>query len=362
MNKKTWIDGMKGIAICGVVMIHSGGAFLPSLLGKIGLIGQNGVQIFFLLSAYLTFESMERSFADGMERKRIIIWMIKKFIRLIPLYYIALFVCYFTTGGNSYWLGSEGHITLGNLLAHMAFLHGLFPHYTDSIIGVEWYLGVLAIFYLIAPFLFKMINSLKKSVVFWVFGTFLGMIVTRECYRFIPQVSDSYIYTDFLGTFSFLTQISVILLGIVLYYILKEKRESKNDWETKLASYSLLLFAIVMIGGMVLDKNRLLGLNNYALFGIWFFIIACSQAMYSTPIIDNIVFRYLGRYSYSIFLFHYLLILIYQKYIHIELGGDVLEWLVKYIVVLGTSAVIAYFATRFVDVPIRNYLLKKLGI
>lgn len=42
-----WIDAMKGIAILGVVLIHSGaGDILPSVLGKIASIGNRGVQIF----------------------------------------------------------------------------------------------------------------------------------------------------------------------------------------------------------------------------------------------------------------------------------------------------------------------------
>lgn len=58
----SWIDSLKGIAICGIIMIHSGGADLPSLFGKIGNIGKNGVQLFFLISAYLSFISLERYF------------------------------------------------------------------------------------------------------------------------------------------------------------------------------------------------------------------------------------------------------------------------------------------------------------
>ena len=45
-----WIDALKGIAICGVVMIHSGGSNMPSYLGAIGAVGKNGVQLFFLIS------------------------------------------------------------------------------------------------------------------------------------------------------------------------------------------------------------------------------------------------------------------------------------------------------------------------
>lgn len=41
-GRLAWIDALKGIAICGVIMIHSGGANLPSYLGKIGCMCQTG--------------------------------------------------------------------------------------------------------------------------------------------------------------------------------------------------------------------------------------------------------------------------------------------------------------------------------
>ena len=57
--KMTWIDSLKGIAICGIVMVHSDTLGLPWLLEKIGDAGKCGVQLFFLLSSYLTFVSLE---------------------------------------------------------------------------------------------------------------------------------------------------------------------------------------------------------------------------------------------------------------------------------------------------------------
>ena len=174
MNKDTisWIDSMKGIAMCGVIMIHSGGADLPSILGRVGNIGRNGVQVFFLLSAYLTFVSLHKIFersaricSDRMYHKSIIFaWWRKKFIKLIPLYYLMIIICSVFEGGSNYWLGSEGGISFFNILSHVFFIHGLFPHYTDSIIAVEWYLGVLAIFYLLAPMLYiYILIRLKKQ-------------------------------------------------------------------------------------------------------------------------------------------------------------------------------------------------------
>lgn len=342
--RKTWIDGMKGIAICGVVMIHSGGSALPSVLGKIGGLGASGVQVFFLLSSYLTFLSMEKAFSDGMNGKVVKRWMLGKFTRLMPLYYLALVIgC--LIGGNPYWLGSEGRITIPNVLAHISFTHGLFPHYCDSIISVEWYLGVLAIFYVLAPLLFRVINNIWKAVTLSIWGTLICTFVTYVAVGFIPEVGDAYVYASYFETFSFIAQLPVLLLGIVLYYVLKEGQGKREEKQTAAMSCALLVLALVMIGGIARNKTTLWGVNGAAMFGVCFFLIALSQHFRASSLIDNPLFRYLGKNSYPIYLLHYYVISAYQQicewYGLYFIENEVASWLVKFMVVLSLTALIA---------------------
>lgn len=51
-EKYQWIDSLKGIAICGVVMIHSGVSNLPFPLGRLGAGGAYGVYIFLCYQLY----------------------------------------------------------------------------------------------------------------------------------------------------------------------------------------------------------------------------------------------------------------------------------------------------------------------
>ena len=187
-TKKNWIDGMKGIAICGVVMVHSGGANLPFPIGKIAGLGQFGVQLFFMISAYLTFLSIEKHISNEFNLKNAYKWVISKIVRLIPLWYLALLLYTVLIGGNSWWLGSEGKISLGNFLTHILFLHGLFPHYTDSIMGVEWYLGVLVLFYIISPLLYKVIKNLRSAIIAWMIGSILGFLFVRVALQLMVQM------------------------------------------------------------------------------------------------------------------------------------------------------------------------------
>lgn len=360
MNTRVrWVDGMKGVAICGIVMIHSGGGALPDLLGSLGNIGKNGVQVFFMISAYLAFRSMERAFHSGMSKKIIGKWLLDRFLRLIPLYYIF---CIFgiLTGGNGYWLGSEDGITLGNILAHFCVLHGLFPQYCNSITGIEWYLGALAIFYLLAPLLYKTINTLKKSVTAWICCAFLCTWISVTAREYLITKNASYVYTLYFEEFSIIAQLPVLLLGVALYHALRQQKMA-CDRETIVTSYAMLAFSVVMIGGMAICESNLFGLSRFALFGMWFFVLAYSQSMHTTFLIGNPVFEYLGKYSYPIFWTHIWMISVYNKFVSIPITNVIVAWLIKYSLVLGVSAAIALPLTELVEKRILACVRKRVG-
>lgn len=286
-------------------------------------------------------------------------WWKKKFIKLIPLYYLMIIICYLAEGGSSYWLGSEESISFFNVLSHVFFVHGLFPHYTDSIIGVEWYLGVLAIFYFLVPILYKYINSLEKSIGLFVISIPICYTVKEIAYRYLPAVEDTYIYTTYIDTFGIMAQLPVILLGIILYFIMLEF-DLQNIKEKKIISYGLLIFALIMILGQAYQKNKLYMINGDTLFGLWFLCIALSQAIWRTPFIDNRIFRTIGKYSYPLYLIHFFLIHMLQKYWIFNIENIVLNWGVQYIIILCASMIISYVVEKYYNRPIVYWLEKHL--
>lgn len=218
MNK-SWIDSLKGIAICCVILNHCGGSELPSILGRIGNAGKHGVQLFLLLSVYLSFESLERYFQKTeMSINNIANWLKRKYLALVPLYYLSLIIHIFL-GGSPYWLGSEKSISTLNLIFHIFFLHGFAPLYANSIIGLEWYLGVLAIFYLAAPFLYKFIKSITDSIIAFVFSLLIPCFFILLTNNFLPEI-DEEIYRAYIFSSSIYAQLPIIMLGIFLYYFI----------------------------------------------------------------------------------------------------------------------------------------------
>lgn len=360
-NKRTtYFDALKGIAICGVVMTHSGAGDLSFFAGTIGRIGRNGVQLFFVISAILAFTSLERRYLNDKDaRFGTLKWIVKRFLCLAPLYYIAVVAYTIITGGSQYWLGSEEHVTVYNMLSHFTFTHGLFPHYVNSIIGAEWYLGVLAVFYIFAPVLYKIISSLERSVLLTLICIVVSSMNIILCNR-IPQTEDSYIYWEYLVTFSFFVQLPVLALGINTFYILRlhvlpELREKR------LLSYTFLAIALMMIWGQANGANRLYGIPEDVVFSFWCVILIISQAVYRIKVIDNVLFQILGRYSYSIYLVHFLSVYLYERYFHFDAGTKTVSWLIKYIFVLAFSLLTGFLLEKLIDKPWRKIIYGRFG-
>ena len=357
MNNKTgketeccWINAFKGIAICAVVMVHNVGSGVPDKIDSIVAMGQYGVQMFFLISSYLTYVSLDKICINAsrkIEFRRLLQWWKKKFFHLIPMYYLALVIYMICIGGMPYWLGTEGKVTVLNFVSHLFFVHGFVPHYVDSILGVEWYLGNLAIMYILMPLFYRMINNIEKSI-----GIFLGSLVlckfvnSYAMNHWIPDVWDSYIYSNYFGNYFFIQQLPVILLGIVLYFFLQSKWLSETK-SNKILSYELMIVSGLMLLGEMYDKNTMVLMSTYVRYAIWFCVLIISQSIYANRIINNRLFQKLGKQSYGVYLFHYLIIWIIEKYFIID-GENLMKWGIKYMIVLGISSLISVLWERVI--------------
>ena len=257
-DSETWIDSLKGIAIIGVILVHSYCGRLPLFLGEVSGNGKYGVQLFFLISAYLTFVSLKKHFGKiPYNFKTIVSWWLKKFSKLIPLYYFSLLINIYVSIKTD-WLGTAWRINIPNIIFHFLFLHGLVPKYNNSIIGVEWYIGVLAIFYMIAPLLFKHINSIEKSIISFLVSIAGSNIIIQCVKLFLPSETESnyYLYT-YINESSVIAQLPVIMFGIFLYFIINKCLTLEKINNKKLLSYCFLIFSLLMILGEFYEKNTL---------------------------------------------------------------------------------------------------------
>lgn len=96
------IDALKGIGILGIILVHYDLHSSNDLIAGIVFNGARGVQLMFVINAFLIFNSLSKI---DLNRKNIIMWWKHKFLRLIPLYYFftIFYLLLFGTGGVLDW-------------------------------------------------------------------------------------------------------------------------------------------------------------------------------------------------------------------------------------------------------------------
>lgn len=353
IKKKTYIDSLKGVAIILVVMKHSGGGDLPLFMGTIGDYGHMGVQMFLLISAYLSFRSLEKFFLSREYNiYNIIKWQINKILILIPLYYLSLIIC-IIMGGFPYWLGNEEKVTIQNIIFHLLFAHGLVPHYADSIIGVEWYIGVLVIFYFIAPVLFKYIKSTLGAVLIYI-SSLVFEEVWRHAICLFPDV-DGYIYTAYVNSFCICSRFSTLALGIVLFFIIDRSLLLDKIMDSKIISYIMLGLALVILLLPIKQIDILDYIPVSIIFTVGFAILFFSQEIYQSVVVDNFIFNSIGKYSYPIYLFHFP-ILNFIIHGRVNFGDDNTNLLMEFIITIFVSFIISILLDKYINRPIRRVI------
>lgn len=146
-----FIDGLKVLMILCVLINH-----LPQYVGVDvadtiwSAIGGAGVSGFILLSGFgLTYGLL----AKGVTTIDLISFFWKRFLRVIPLYYIGLF---------TYLLVVE-LVPLSNLLSHLLLVHTFFEEFSRNP-GSLWFVGLITQCYVVFPFAYKLLLRKRGSV------------------------------------------------------------------------------------------------------------------------------------------------------------------------------------------------------
>ena len=347
-SKIGYIDALKGIAAIAIVIAHSGANLISGSIGRISSLGPTAVGVFLMISGMLTMSSLHTHFdGSGMTFKSLIKWYFSKFLRLAPLFYIAVFTGILTHTWSEYWLGEEGVITIPNVISHLLLLHGLFPYYANSILGLEWYVGVLFIFILISPIIYRFVNTLRKSVVLLVVLLLIKPFVTPYLYNIYEFWRDYVVYRGYIDSVGPYANITIFMMGVVIYHIFNLIKDKKPDEKRgRLLSYGLLVLSLLLIIiqyrfpfiSLVMSMNE-----SYALI---YSLIIISQFIWSTKLIDNAFFRLLGKYSYGIYLFQIIVFSLYDRFINYTGRAS---WSVKFVSCFVVIFIVSFVLTNLID-------------
>ena len=142
MKKLEFIDALRGLAILGVIMVHTGhsiGSSGSNLVDDIVGSGARGVQLFFIASAFTLFRSYKNR--SVIEHHTIANFFIRRFFRIAPMYYIGIFYYLFQRKLEQNF-GVPVNSTNLCVASNFLFLHGVSPNWINSLVPGGWSITV----------------------------------------------------------------------------------------------------------------------------------------------------------------------------------------------------------------------------
>ena len=348
-----WIDVLRGIAISMVAATHCGILFENIYIRNITIYGQLGVQLFFFVSAI----TICLSFDNRKEKNKILNFYIRRIFRIAPLYYIGIFVYLlqnsmsieFTNNFNFDFEISKLY-NLKNILANITFIHGFYPPANNTIVPGGWSIGTEMAFYLLFPLLWYMQKKMKWLL--FIGSTFLICIIFT--FVLINYLGISVNNNEFYF-FNIINQLNVFCIGIV-YYIINIKY-IKYKYTYKLSLVIFIFFTVICI----------LTWKLHLQYSFYYVPIFCAISYWG--LVDLVrnkkiylmkIFSEIGKVSFSIYIFHFIVIHIFSILFFKDLKINTIYesfiiFIFTYILILYISYTIGQISNKFIEKPFINF-------
>ncbi len=278
-NRLASLDALRGLAALGVVLFHYlpyydrlyGHQFeLPALLESVLLFGRYGVHLFFILSGFVIFMTLERTRHAG--------WFgLARAVRLLPALWTGIALTFLSV----HWLGPENRaVDLGTALLNTTLLHEYLG--AAHVDGAYWSLVIEVTFYSWMALLFFGLGSwqrLRIALALWLVASYVGVLWWRQ----IPELL-AFPVKDLL----FVKYAPLFIAGMLIY---RRHRHGASTADNLLLAFS--------IGHSLIAWKAPYNLFVLACTGIFALAVAGHlERLANRPLL------WLGGLSYSLYLVH----------------------------------------------------------
>jgi Predicted acyltransferases len=349
-KKLDYIDALRGLAITGVLFTHIGvNSHLPLFIQKIIAGGAMGVQLFFIVSAFTLFLSLDKKI--GQEKCLKLNFFLRRFFRIAPMYYLGIIYFLWQNDFTASLLGDKIIASPTNILANFLFLHGLSPFWINSLVPGGWTITVEMTFYCFVPYLFKKIKNAEQAFNFLLISLFIRLFSNFILNKIIT-IDNAELWKAYLSSY-LLNQLPIFALGIIMYFVIKN-----NSAKTLFTAKNIFLSAIILMANFLILKEFI---PEFFLFGIVFLILGVFLNKNRIKTIVNPLFIFMGKISYSMYLVHFAVIYWLGRteiIDHLPVNG-IFKYLLRILLLFIATILIAAISYRFIEKPTQK-LGKKL--
>ncbi|WP_394559590.1 acyltransferase family protein [Aquipseudomonas alcaligenes] len=321
----SYIDALRGYAILLVMAVHASQA-APEITGVGRLLldqGARGVQLFFVASA-LTLLLSWNSRDDGVAA-----FYLRRVFRIAPMFWLGIVFFLCLDGFSPRYFAPNG-IDGGDVFLTAVFFHGWHPETITSVVPGGWSIGVEMTFYALFPVLvllargwFSTVVLLFSSLVISNFLIFLFVRVLPQAFPLWESIPD-YLVKTYL-TLWFPNQLPVFVVGFFLYLAIRDFSGKFPLWILNFV-FCLVVFVLVLFS-IQSSLPVVFKVNSYVIYGACFGVIAYCLSQGAARWLVNLPICYLGRVSFSAYLWHFAVIGVVGKLS--VLGFNALDLLVE---------------------------------
>ena len=335
------LHALRGIAAMMIVLFHlhwMAKLEMPDSFWIIKNYFGMAVPLFFVISAFSLYLS---TFTRVSGPNWLRIYFIKRFFRIAPLFY--LMICVYLV---FLYVKHDKVFSLQEITINFLFLYNFFPGMHGSIVWAGWTIGVEYLIYSVLPFCLVYVRTERRALAVFLFCTVIS-IVARSLYSEL-SVPKEYGYMSFLG------QIGVFAVGIPVYFIYRSSNGTSRQ-----TFYGYLAFAVflVLVLSMLMTSFPFLhgpGKIHLQVWAVAFGALILSQVLAPIGLITNRFSVFLGTLSFSLYLWHPLVIM-GLKPVYTWIYGGIEEayyafplcFLVTAVVLIAVAAV----SHRLIEVP-----------
>ena len=307
--------------------------------------GDAGVSLFFVLSAFsLSYVMDKRSRESALIRN----FYVRRFFRIAPLFYCLMVL---------YWIRDAVAFNVlhpvSEVLINASLLFNLIPSCITGFVWASWTIGVIVLLYLIFPFIHKYISNLYGTL-----GLFVASVLMAWGWSYFIKnygVAMGYLTPDdmsFVWGFGFLQHLPVFVCGIVVYHLFFDYLVRMNQKSRQTYGSILILLFIMFYGALLTESMQNIVWGKKILHGICFSFLVLGLGLKPFGFLVNAKTAYTGKMSYSMYLFHPLLIFTIipvYRWIYNIIPTDILGYVASLLLTLALLIAISLMSYKYIE-------------
>ncbi|QQJ52726.1 acetyltransferase [Staphylococcus pseudintermedius] len=343
------LDGVRAVAVTAIIIYHLNPQWLSG--------GFLGVDTFFVISGYLITSLLLTEYHNTGKIELMSFWL-RRVKRLIPA---VLFLVMGVIVLSLIFMPTEIQKVRADSIAAIFYVSNwwyimqnvdYFEQFAVQPLKHLWSLAIEEQFYLVFPIvllsLLSFIRRLKSIRIIFLILLVISMIAMMVLYVPNENVARVYFGTD--------TRIQTLLMGVLLALVwppFQLKAKVNRQMRTMIDTAGVVGLAILFICfKFVSETNSILYYGGFFLIStVTLLVIASSvhPSGYFAKFLGNKVFTFIGSRSYSLYLWHYpIIVLIHHQFVQGQIPPLV------YVVEILLMVLMAEFSYKFIEQPFRK--------